>query len=104
VFRGHTLAEWEERLATLEGVWAPLKSPAEVIADEQALANGFVTPVALPGGDSYLTGASPAQFDGRPIGPLRAAPTHGADTDAVLGELGLTTDRIRELRERGIVA
>jgi crotonobetainyl-CoA:carnitine CoA-transferase CaiB-like acyl-CoA transferase len=104
IFAGKTLAEWEVQLADLEGVWSPLKSPAEVIVDEQALANGFVTPVTLPSGDTYLTGASPAQFDRRPIGELRAAPAHGRDTDAVLRELDLTDAQIAGLRERGVIA
>jgi len=104
IFATRTLAEWEEELFHLEGVWAPLKSPEEVIADAQALENGFVTPVSFADGGSYLTGASPAQFDGRPIGEMRAAPTHGQDTDAVMRELGLTEDQIAGLRARGILA
>jgi crotonobetainyl-CoA:carnitine CoA-transferase CaiB-like acyl-CoA transferase len=103
IFATKTLAEWEAELAAMEGVWAPMKSPAEVIVDPQALANGFVTPVTYDDGDQYLTGASPAQFDGRPIGALRASPTHGEDTDAVMRELGLTDDQISALRTRGVV-
>ena len=75
VFAAHDLAYWRERLVTMEGVWAPLQSPEEVIADPQALENGFVTPVNGPdGAPAYLGGASPAQFDERPIGTLRAGP------------------------------
>jgi crotonobetainyl-CoA:carnitine CoA-transferase CaiB-like acyl-CoA transferase len=104
VFATKTLAEWEHELTTLEGVWSPLKSPEEVIVDVQALENGFVTPVSFAGEGSYLTGASPAQFDERPIGPLRAAPVHGQDTEDVMKELGLTDEQISGLRQRGIVA
>jgi formyl-CoA transferase len=104
IFATRTLAQWEEQLADLEGVWAPLKSPEEVIQDVQALDNGFVTLVSLGDGDGYLTGSSPAQFDGRPIGALRAAPSHGENTDDVLRELGLTDDQISGLRTRGVIA
>ena len=104
IFATRTLSEWEGELATLEGVWSPLKSPAEVIVDVQALENGFVTPVSYADDDGYyLTGASPAQFDERPIGELRAAPTHGEDTDDVMRELGLTEKQIAGMRERGVV-
>jgi crotonobetainyl-CoA:carnitine CoA-transferase CaiB-like acyl-CoA transferase len=103
VFAQRTLSEWEDQLANLEGVWSPVKSPDEVIVDVQALENGFVTPVALGEDGHYLTGASPAQFDRRPIGALRAAPSHGEDTDDVLRELGLTEDQITGLRHRGLV-
>jgi formyl-CoA transferase len=104
IFATKTLAEWEEVFTDLEGAWAPLKSPEEVIADPQALENGFVTPVDFGDGGSYLVGASPAQFDERPIGELRASPTHGQHTDEVMRELGLTDDQIAGLRERGVVA
>jgi crotonobetainyl-CoA:carnitine CoA-transferase CaiB-like acyl-CoA transferase len=103
IFATRTLSEWEDELFTLEGVWSPLKSPAEVIEDVQALENGFVTPVAIAGEGSYLTGASPAQFDERPIGPLRAAPTHGQNTDDVMRELGLTEEQITGLRRRDVI-
>ena len=104
VFATRTLSEWEAELARLEGVWSPLKSPDEVIVDAQALENGFVTPVTFPDGGSYLTGASPAQFDRRPIGELRAAPEHGQDTEAVLRELGLTDEQIAGLRDKAVIA
>jgi formyl-CoA transferase len=103
IFATRTLAEWEVELATLQGVWSPLKSPEEVIVDVQAIENGFVTPVTFDDGGHYLTGASPAQFDGRPIGALRAAPTHGQDTDNVMRELGLTDEQIAGMRARGVV-
>jgi crotonobetainyl-CoA:carnitine CoA-transferase CaiB-like acyl-CoA transferase len=92
-----------EQLARLEGVWSPLKSPAEVVEDLQALANGFVTPVEYRDGGSHLASVSPAHFDGRPIGPLKAAPNHGEDTTDMMRELGLGDDQITGLRERGTV-
>jgi len=103
IFATRTLSEWEDELATMEGVWSPVKSPDEVIGDVQALENGFVTPVTLGDGGSYLTGASPAQFDGRPVGALRAAPALGRDTDDVMRELGLTEEQIAGMRARGVI-
>jgi crotonobetainyl-CoA:carnitine CoA-transferase CaiB-like acyl-CoA transferase len=103
LFATRTLSEWEQELALLEGVWSPLKSPSEVVEDVQALENGFVTPVAFDDGSSYLTGASPAQFNGQPIGTLRAAPSHGQHTDEVMRELGLTENQIAAMRERGLI-
>lgn len=103
IFATKTLAEWEDAFVELEGVWSPLKSPDEVIADEQALVNGFVTPVNFDDGGHYLTGASPAQFDQRPIGELRAAPVYGQHTDDVMRELGLTEEQIAAMHERGIL-
>ncbi|MCW2620562.1 MAG: CoA transferase [Frankiales bacterium] len=104
IFRTRTLAEWEVALADLIGVWAPCKSPAEVLEDEQALAAGVVVPVTFREGDeTYLTSPAPCQFDGKPIGELRSAPRFAEDTDDVMRGLGLTDAQIAELRERGVV-
>jgi crotonobetainyl-CoA:carnitine CoA-transferase CaiB-like acyl-CoA transferase len=45
----------------------------------------------------------PIKFAEAPCQVRSAAPALGADTDAVLEELGLSRDRIRELREQGTV-
>src|SRR5690606_3420513 len=65
-FSKRTLGEWCEVLADCEGVWAPQFRPVEVLSDEQALVNGFVTPVATDDGGRYLASATPGQFDERP--------------------------------------
>jgi formyl-CoA transferase len=104
IFATRTLAEWEAALSDLEGVWAPCKSPAEVAEDEQALINGFVTPVSYSDGGHYLASSSPAQFDGRPIGELRAAPEFAAHTVDVMREIGVTDEQLAALRERGVIA
>jgi formyl-CoA transferase len=103
VFAARDYAYWKAKLATLEGVWAPLQSPGEVIADPQALANGFVTTISAKDGKNYLTGASPAQFDEAPIGRLTAAPAYAEHSAAVLAELGLSSAEIARLRDRHVV-
>jgi crotonobetainyl-CoA:carnitine CoA-transferase CaiB-like acyl-CoA transferase len=103
VFGLEPLAYWLKRLATLEGVWSPLQSPGEVVADPQALANSFVAEVIADDGRSYSAGVSPAQFDEASIGALRAAPGYGADTEEVLRGLGLRDPELEALRADGVV-
>ncbi|MEY2926771.1 MAG: hypothetical protein RL367_1248, partial [Pseudomonadota bacterium] len=103
VFASADYADWRERLKTLQGVWAPLQSPEEVIADTQALANSFIAEVQADDGRSYQAGVSPAQFDEAPIGKLHAAPDYGAHTDAVLREMGLGDAEMEALRADGVV-
>jgi crotonobetainyl-CoA:carnitine CoA-transferase CaiB-like acyl-CoA transferase len=45
IFATRTLDEWREALATLEGVWSPVLSPAEIGEDPQALTNGYLPAV-----------------------------------------------------------
>ncbi|WP_296259680.1 MULTISPECIES: CaiB/BaiF CoA transferase family protein [unclassified Pseudomonas] len=103
VFAQRDYADWCQRLTSLEGVWAPVQSPAEVLTDPQALVNGFVSAVDLPGDARYLTGVSAAQFDERPIGALQAAPGYCQHTDQVLSELGVSAQALVELRRKGAI-
>ncbi|MBA1204267.1 CoA transferase [Pseudomonas capeferrum] len=98
VFARRDYADWCSRLATLEGVWAPVQNPAEVLADGQALENGFISSVA----GRYMTGVSPAQFDERPVGDLRVGPGFGQHTDEVLREIGISEHELAALRETGV--
>jgi crotonobetainyl-CoA:carnitine CoA-transferase CaiB-like acyl-CoA transferase len=102
IFAALDVTHWKTKLATLEGVWAPLQSPEEVISDSQALTNGFVTEVSTSDGRSYLAGASPAQFDEAPVGELSSAPGYGEHSLSILQELGLAGEDIAALRERKI--
>ena len=84
------------------------KVPAAPVHDiAQALDNPFVTgsdrlqDVAIPGG-SFRAIAGATRIDGRRA-HLTAAPTIGADTDAVLGEIGYDADAVAELRRRSVV-
>ncbi len=103
VFGAEDYVVWLDRLKTLQGVWAPLQSPEEVIADGQALTNGFIAEVKAEDGRSYQAGVSPAQFDEAPIGALKAAPDYGAHTEAVLREMGLGDGEMEVLRAGGVV-
>ena len=103
IFVTRTLTEWREVLADLEGVWAPVLSPAEVGQDPQALANGYLPDVDKGDGRVYRGVASPVRFDQIPIGPLRGAPEHGENTEAVLLDLGFDWDDIVAFKEHGTV-
>ena len=103
VFATRNYAEWCERFKSLEGVWAPIQSPAEVLADPQALENGFISAVDIDEQNQYLVGVSPAQFDEQPIGKLTAGPRFGEHTDEVLREIGLTDAQLAALRDSGAI-
>ena len=47
--------------------------------------------------------ATPVDFHGKPCEQRHMAPAHGADSDAILEELGRDADAIAALRSAGIV-
>ena len=103
VFGSRTLAEWRERLATVEGVWAPMQTAKEVGQDPQALANGYLTEVDRGDGTSFTLVASPVQFD-ETTPALRPGPDMGQHTEEVLLAAGYTWDDLAALKEAGAIS
>jgi crotonobetainyl-CoA:carnitine CoA-transferase CaiB-like acyl-CoA transferase len=101
-FAKRTFDEWKAILATLDAPWAPVQSVSELLDDPQVEANGYVGDVMIDGEPAYRLPAVPVQFDGRPP-PLRRAPEHGEDTEALLLELGYAWEDIARLKDGGVV-
>ena len=69
----------------------------------QVLANGYLIDAPRADGRMMHLAASPAQFDGAPIGARSAAPDLGEHTDAVLRDLGWDEARIATARAAGLL-
>ena len=100
--RKRPLAEWRERLRTLEGQWSVAQDSVEAGRDEQARAAGMIRPVVDVTGAPQELVANPVQFDTTPP-DLRRAPQFGEHTDELLAELGVPEDRILELKISGAI-
>ena len=101
-FASRTFDEWKTVLARLDAPWAPVQSVAELLDDPQVVANGYIGDVVVDGETAYRLPAVPVQLDGRPP-PLRRAPEHGEDTEALLLEAGYGWEQITALKESGVV-
>jgi crotonobetainyl-CoA:carnitine CoA-transferase CaiB-like acyl-CoA transferase len=93
-------AHWLEHLRTMEGQWAPVQSPLEILADPQVEANGYLVPVTDAEGIDRRLIASPVQFDETPQTIVRA-PQFAEHTDEILREIGKTEDEIIDLKIAG---
>jgi crotonobetainyl-CoA:carnitine CoA-transferase CaiB-like acyl-CoA transferase len=101
-FASAPLAEWRERLDSMQGVWAPLQTARELHDDGQVIANGYLPTVAADDGTPVALVANPVQFDETPPA-LRRAPEHGQHTEEVLLELGLSWEDIIGHKETGAI-
>jgi crotonobetainyl-CoA:carnitine CoA-transferase CaiB-like acyl-CoA transferase len=102
MFAARTMEQWRAILADVEGVWAPVLRPNEVLTDPQVRANDYLREITLDDGTTFEIVAGPVQFDETPP-DLRRAPEHGEHTDAVLSELGYDEERILELKIDGAI-
>lgn len=91
------------RLKASGVVWAPVQTPAEVVADPQALDSGCLVPAPDAGGGEFLTPAPPVRFDLQDVAVGRP-PRLGEHTEAILAELGLAPEAVKSLREQELVS
>ena len=102
LFAERTLAEWEEVLSRQQGQWDVFLKAGEVRYDEQVQANDYAQLIQHDGDGKVVLVPAPAQFGGE-VTTLGKGPALGADTDAVLAELGFDQAAIDDLRFRGVV-
>ena len=81
----------------------PIYSVDQVFADPQVVHAGVAAPLARPGREPRQVLASPLNMAGMAKPALRAAPTTGVDTEAVLRSLGYSDAEIAAMRERGAI-
>jgi crotonobetainyl-CoA:carnitine CoA-transferase CaiB-like acyl-CoA transferase len=96
-FATRSFADWGERLGATSIAWAPVQSPAEVHADQQVVANGYIAQVEAGDGQPIAVPTNPVRFDEQPVIPGRS-PEHGEHTELLLLEAGYDWDEITELK------
>lgn len=96
-----TTANWMERLRAEDVPCAPVLRRSEVIDHPQVEANGTILRMDHPGAGPIRLARPPARFGAFAPDPPAHAPRLGADTRAVLAEVGLTNDAIAALFASG---
>lgn len=103
LFGQRTAAEW---LATFREARAPVNLVAEItdFADDiQLQAAGVISPPSDPAVGARFVINQPLNIDGMPRVGALPAPECGQHTDEILREMGLSPERISQLRAKGAV-
>jgi crotonobetainyl-CoA:carnitine CoA-transferase CaiB-like acyl-CoA transferase len=100
-FEKDTTAAW---LTKLQGVLpaAPVYDMAQALENPFPIANGMIRNTPHPKRADFRSFANPIKLDGERL-PARSGPALGADTDAVLEELGYSSEDIANFKSRGIL-
>jgi crotonobetainyl-CoA:carnitine CoA-transferase CaiB-like acyl-CoA transferase len=102
IFAQRTVADWVSRLETAGVPVAPVLLPEEVSRHPQAGLHMVELEHEVTGPQRQV--APLFEMTGSPTGARSAAPVAGADSDAVLAEVGdFDADEVRGLREAGVV-
>jgi crotonobetainyl-CoA:carnitine CoA-transferase CaiB-like acyl-CoA transferase len=96
-------AEWLADLEAAKVPAGPINDLAEVFADPHVQHRGMAVELPHPLAGSVRLVASPIKLGATPVRYRRAPPLLGADTDAVLNEIGLDADAIAALRRAGAI-
>jgi crotonobetainyl-CoA:carnitine CoA-transferase CaiB-like acyl-CoA transferase len=102
LFASKTLTEWREVLSRQDGQWDVVQDVGELHRDVQVQANDLLQTVDYGDGTTIPLVAVPMLFDGKPM-PASRSPDLGADSDAVLAQLGYDEDAIIDLKVKGVV-
>jgi crotonobetainyl-CoA:carnitine CoA-transferase CaiB-like acyl-CoA transferase len=92
-----------KRLEEADVPATPVNTVDQVMNDPQTIARGMIERVVHPKLGEIPVVGTPLQFSRMNPGVRRAAPLRGEHTDAVLAECGLSTERIRELRDKKVI-
>jgi crotonobetainyl-CoA:carnitine CoA-transferase CaiB-like acyl-CoA transferase len=88
-----TIDQWTELLGDAEIPFAPILTLEEAMESEHARVNGVLRSTTMPDGREYRLAALPVRLgedaEHATAGPLSPPPELGADTEALLAELGL---------------
>jgi len=101
VFPTKTTAQWCVRLAAEGQRFAPVRDHGEVVADEDAVSNGYLRDVDHREWGMIRTVGSPIKMSATPPIPGVVAPELGQHTEQVLLEVGFSWDDIAELQGEG---
>jgi len=96
-------AAWLADLEAAKVPCGPINDLAEVFADAQVRDRAMTVEMPHPLAGTVRMVASPMKLAHTPVRYRRAPPLLGADTDAVLAELGLDAAAIAGLRDRGAI-
>lgn len=101
VFKERTTAEWVQRLEAEAQRFAPVRTHSDVVADEQAYANGYLVRIDHPEWGELVVVGSPITMTDTPTRFGTEVAVLGQHTEEVLLECGAGWDDLERFRSAG---
>ncbi len=95
--------QWMDLFGPNDIFATPVAGYLDVLNSEQALTNGYVREMDHPDTGPIRLAGNPIHLSDAPMRPFVTAPALGADTSAILSEVGYSEDEINKFRETKII-
>ena len=102
VITEHSCNHWLQGLEGCSVPCGPINRIDQLFDDPQLLERGMKQTLAHPDNDELQLVNSPIHYSRTPVSTDQAPPKLGADTDAVLAELGYDADTLAELKQQQV--
>jgi crotonobetainyl-CoA:carnitine CoA-transferase CaiB-like acyl-CoA transferase len=99
VVPNRTTEEWMDRLDSIDVLAAPLQEYRDILENEQALANGYITEMEHPEIGKIKVVGNPVRLSDTPLAPVSPPPELGQHSEEVLLEAGFSWEEIADLRK-----
>jgi crotonobetainyl-CoA:carnitine CoA-transferase CaiB-like acyl-CoA transferase len=96
-------AHWAEKLDRAGLIWSSVATITDVMSNPQVRDMGWIKELEHPEYGKFETLDTPFRIYGSDVGARGPAPSPGADTFAVLTEMGVSEARLGELAEQGVL-
>ncbi|MBE0582564.1 MAG: CoA transferase [Desulfofustis sp.] len=103
LFLQKTYVQWMDILSRNKLVWSPVKTPLEVVSDEQAIANDFYGSWDHPTYGPIKLLNNPIKLSKTPAENRCKAPDLGEHTEQILAGLCYSQEKIEALHANGII-
>ena len=103
IFRSRPRDEWMARMEEQDVPAGPVRSFAEVAADPDVVANGYIVEMEHPHIGTIRAPGLPVHLSKTPGAVRSAAPELGQHTEEILLSLGYSWEAIEDLRTRGVI-
>ena len=103
LFQTDTVAHWVKLISAAGVPCGPINRVSDVVNDSQVLARNMIADMPHPNVPDLRVPGSPIKLTETPASIRRPPPGLGQDNEDILSELGFDSDRVADLKRRGVV-
>jgi crotonobetainyl-CoA:carnitine CoA-transferase CaiB-like acyl-CoA transferase len=102
-FKSDSADNWVSKIHAVKVPVGVINDIGRAVAEPQVIARNMLVNLPHPANPDFRMVGSPLKLSDTPVEYNRPAPVLGQDTDAVLARLGLSAEKLAELKDMGVI-